>query len=79
MEIEKNEIQHDERQEILKALEAYGEKHNAEYYCIILTPPEGKKLRILGSLRHFSTKRGEAGMIIEGVVEKEVLSLPTER
>ncbi len=71
--------QQDERQVIYKALEAYGKNYDAEYYCVILTPDEGQKITIPVSGRIFIAKRGEVGEIIDRLVEKEVLSLPTER
>jgi len=64
---------HEEIKKVFDALKHYGEKYNADYYCVILTPNEGQKLRIPGSFQHPSTSRGEYGVIIEGVVEKEVL------
>jgi len=68
--------QHDERQEIFKALEEYGEKHNAEYYCVILSPHKGEeKVKLRDS--HFSSiVRGEAGATIERLVNKEIFFAP---
>ncbi len=68
--------EHDERLEIFNALDKYGESHDAEYYCVILTPLKGEKFAIFGSLQQSSAKRGETGLIIEQVVEREVLSPP---
>ncbi len=68
--------QHDERLEIFNALNKYGESYDAEYYCVILTPLKGEKFTISGSLQQSSAKRGETGLTIEGVVEREVLSPP---
>lgn len=71
--------QHDERIEIFSALKAYGEKHNAEYYVVILTPPEGKRVKMLGSYQYASRHRGETGMIIDKVLGEKVFFPPTER
>lgn len=69
----------EEMQKIFDSLKDYGEKYNADYYCVILTPPEGKKVRFLGNLKHTHTLRGEYGIIIEGVVNKEVLFKPIKK
>ena len=70
---------YEEIQEIFHSLKEYRKKYNADYYCVILTPPEGQKVRIPGNFRQSSTSGGEAGAIIEGVVEKEVLFKPVEK
>ena len=71
--------QHEERQAIFKALKDYAKKYNADYYCVILIPPEGQKVRLPGNFKISSSKRGETGLIIEGVVEREVLLRAPER
>ncbi len=73
--------QQGERIEISNALKAYGEKHGAEYYCVIITPSKGERVTFSQpSIQDVSVvARGEVGLIIEEVVKKEVLSPPTER
>jgi len=71
--------QHEERQAIFKALENYAEKYNADYYCVILTPRKGKKHTVPDDFKISSAKRGEIGLIIEGIVEREVLFRAPER
>lgn len=72
-------MNHEERQKIFNALKEYGERHNAHYYCVILTPSEGQEVTIPGNFSQDSTSRGESGVIIEGVVEKEVFFKPVEK
>jgi hypothetical protein len=69
----------DERQEIFKTLEAYCTRHGADFYCVILTPPEGEKVSVRGSGTVSPAIGGEAGAIIKGVVDKEVFFAPLEK
>jgi hypothetical protein len=65
--------QQEERQKVFDALKQYGEKHHAEYYCVILTPEKGLRVTIPGNMNISSSSRGEAGVVIEKVVEGKVL------
>ena len=69
----------EEIQEIFRSLKEYRKKYRADYYCVILTPPEGQKIRIPGNAQCSFDNGGRYGAIIKGVVEKEVLFKPRER
>ena len=71
--------QKEEQTAIFEALKKYGEKHNADYYCIILTPPEGQPIRIDGILERSIASGNIVGRYIEGLVEKEISRLILER
>jgi hypothetical protein len=62
----------EERKAIFEALKRYGEKHKADYYCIILTPPEGQPVRIDGSLELSTASGNSVGRYIEALVKKEI-------
>jgi hypothetical protein len=69
----------EEQKAIFEALKKYGEKHKADYYCIILTPPEGQPVRIDGSLERSIASGNSVGRYIEGLVEKEISRMIQER
>lgn len=70
---------YEEKQKIFSALEEYRKKHNADYYCLILTPPEGQKVNIPGNVEEWSAKGGEYGLVVEGIVERELLRKEIKR
>lgn len=63
-----------EEYKIFCALKEYRKKYNADFYCVILTPKEGQKVRVPESFRGNSATGGKYGVIIEGVVKKEVFN-----
>ena len=65
----------EDRKKIFETLKKYGRRYNADYYCVLLTPPEGDKrgVRLYGSKRITLTYKGMVGAVIEGVVERGVL------
>jgi len=71
--------QKEEQKAIFEALKKYGEKHKADYYCIILTPPGGQPVRIDGNLERSIASGNSVGRYIEGLVEKEISRMIQER
>ena len=68
-----------ERQEIFKALKDYEEKHNAAYYCVILTPTDDREASIYGNITRTPGFGKGAGKIISDVVDKEIFFRPLKR
>lgn len=69
---------HEDRKKIDEMLKEYRKKYNADYYCVLLTPPEGERVRLYGSKQVHQAKEGEMGNTICTVVEREVLLKPSE-
>ena len=68
----------EDRKKIDEMLKEYRKKYNADYYCVLLTPSEGEKVRLYGSHHVHQAEGGEIGNTIGTVVEREVLLKPSE-
>jgi hypothetical protein len=66
------------RERIVQMLQKYAKEHSAEYYLLLVTPePDG--IGHSGFVRRKNilvSHAGELGVIVQGVVAKEVLSKP---
>lgn len=71
--------QSEERHAIFKALKEYREKYNADYYCVILTPPKGQELTLTGNFRHSHAHGAGLGKNIEDMVWEKMLLLPPRK